>query len=306
MIRTNKKKTKGPQVSVPAAAKPDAPLPGRSSFAARVKKTRRRAAQSQPTTTTHRAATSSKTASADALVRKQPKVMSRDERLAAAKGIDAAKTFGPPGPPDTAAQPHAKSQAPTPVPAAKHKSTTKRAPKHPPPKPQPTGQRDPDPGFVAVGRIQTPHGLRGEVKVTSLTENPDRFAPKARLWAGQQQITVTGVREASGFVYLALKGFNDRTSVEKFRNTLLQVPESELPELEEGEYYRFQLIGLQVFDREGAALGEVAEIIETGATDVYRITLADKPDLLLAATPDVILEIDLKAKRMTVDPPEWR
>ena len=121
-----------------------------------------------------------------------------------------------------------------------------------------------------------------------------------------QQITVTGVREASGFVYLAIKGFNDRTSVEKFRNTLLQVPESELPELEEGEYYRFQLIGLQVFDREGAALGEVAEIIETGATDVYRITSPEKTDLLLAAMPDVILEIDVAAKRMTVDPPDWR
>lgn len=300
MIRTNKRKSRGPQVSVPTAAKPDAPLPGRSSFAARVKKTRRRAAQSQATANTQRPPTSRpKAATADGLERKQPKVMTREERLAAAKGVAPSTPPGPPAstvPPPAALKPTREAK-----PAA-----AKRAPKQPPAKPQAKPQREPDAGFVAVGRIQTPHGLRGEVKVTSLTENPDRFAPKARLWAGQQQVTVTGVREASGFVYLTLKGFNDRTSVEKFRNTLLQVPESELPELEEGEYYRFQLIGLQVFDRDGAALGEVAEIIETGATDVYRVTSPGKADLLLAATPDVVLEINIAAKRMTADPPDWR
>ncbi len=307
MIRTNKKKTKGPQVSVPAAAKPEAPLPGRSSFAARVKKTRRRSSQSQSTTNTHRSPTSRPTAAATDPARNQPKVMSRQERLAAAKGIDATAQQGPPpGPLDAQVTPPAKTTAPTSAPSSKTTSTTMRGPKRPPAKPQPTDQTEPEAGYVAVGRVHAPHGLHGEVKVTSLTENPDRFAPKAKLWAGQQQITVTGVREASGFVYLTIKGFNDRTSVEKFRNTLLQVPESELPKLEEGEYYRFQLIGLKVFDREGGALGEVAEIIETGATDVYRVAAPDKPDLLLAAMPDVVLEIDIAAKRMTVDPPDWR
>ena len=143
------------------------------------------------------------------------------------------------------------------------------------------------------------------MKVLSLTDNPDRFAPKSRLYAGQQLVTVAAAREAGQQTFVTLKGFADRTSVEKFRGTLLQVPESDLPELEEGEYYRFQLVGLNVFDRTDAKLGTVAEVIETGATDVYRITAPDTPDLLLAATPDVIIEIDLKKKRMTVDPPAW-
>jgi 16S rRNA processing protein RimM len=166
-------------------------------------------------------------------------------------------------------------------------------------------QHDPDEGFVAVGRVQGPFGLKGELKVLSLTDNPDRFRPKARLWAGKQPVTVAAVREAQGYVYLTLKGFHDRTSVEKFRHALLQVPESELPELEEGHYYRFQLLGLTVLDRAGAELGVVAEVIETGATDVYRVRTPEGTDLLLPATDDVVLSVDLAAKRMVVDPPPW-
>ena len=175
-----------------------------------------------------------------------------------------------------------------------------------PPKPNaPAPQREPDEGFVAVGRVQAPFGLKGELKVTSLTENPDRFRAKAKVWAGQQPVTLATVREAGGFVYVTLKGFPDRASVERFRHALLQVPESELPELEEGEYYRFQLIGLNVVARDGTPLGVLDEVIETGATDVYRVRTPDGPDLLLAATDDVVLSIDLAAKRMVVDPPAW-
>ncbi len=151
-----------------------------------------------------------------------------------------------------------------------------------------------------------PFGLKGELKVQILTDNPARFNAKAKLWAGQQPVSVASSREAQGYVYLMLKGFSDRTSVDKFRHALLQVPESDLPPLPEGEYYRFQLIGLTVADRDGNVLGTLDEIIETGANDVYRIHPEDGPDLLLPALADVILSTDLAARRMVVDPPEWR
>ena len=166
--------------------------------------------------------------------------------------------------------------------------------------------RDPRPGFVAVGRVLAPHGLKGELKVQPLTDNPERFAPKSRVWADEQLVTIVASREAGGHLYVRLKGFPDRTSAERFRHALLQVPEESLPVLPEGEYYRFQLIGLQVFDREGAPLGTLEEVIETGANDVYRVRRPDGTDLLLPALDDVIVSVDLAAKRMVVDPPEWR
>lgn len=151
-----------------------------------------------------------------------------------------------------------------------------------------------------------PFGLLGELKVQSLTDNEARFAVKAKLWAGQQPVTVASSREAQGFVYLKFKGFPDRSSVDKFRHAMLQVPEEALAPLPEGEYYRFQLLGLDVIAADGTPLGTLAEIIETGANDVYRVHPSEGPDLLLPAIDEVILGIDLAARRMTVDPPPWR
>jgi 16S rRNA processing protein RimM len=107
-------------------------------------------------------------------------------------------------------------------------------------------------------------------------------------------------------VYVTLRGHPDRTSVERFRHAILQVRESDLPPLPEGEYYRFQLVGLRVVDTEGRDLGVLEEVLETGANDVYRVRAPDGSDVLLPATADVVIRVDLEAGVMTVDPPEWR
>jgi len=159
---------------------------------------------------------------------------------------------------------------------------------------------------VAVGRVLGPFGLKGELKVQSLTDNPKRFAPRSKLWLGQQPVTVATARQAQGYVYLTLKGFPDRSAVESFRHALIQVPESDLPPLPAGEFYRFQLVGLSVFDREGASLGTIEEVLETGANLVYRVRSADGKETLIPALEDVVVSIDLESKRMVVDPPGWR
>lgn len=159
---------------------------------------------------------------------------------------------------------------------------------------------------MAVGRVLAPFGLEGELKVQSLTDNPKRFALKSKLWAGQQPVSVASSREAGGHLYLKFKGFPDRDSVDKFRHAMLQVPEEALEPLPEGEYYRFQLLGLEVVTADGTPLGTLIEIIETGANDVYRVHPGEGPDILLPALDDVIIAVDLAARRMTVDPPPWR
>lgn len=159
---------------------------------------------------------------------------------------------------------------------------------------------------MAVGRVLGPFGLKGELKVQALTDNPRRFAARSKLFAGDQTVTVLKSREAQGLFFVTLKGYADRSSVDRFRHALLQVPESALEPLPEGEYYRFQLVGLTVIGRDGAALGTLDEIIETGANDVYRVRRPDGKDILIPALDDVIVSVDLAAKRMVVDPPDWR
>lgn len=293
MIRKGNKPT-GPEVSVPGTARGDVPVKGGSSFAKRVR-TRRKKSQAGAAGSAPRATTAGRPFGPKP--DKRAPVLTKEQRLAVAGGRTVVR-----GEVATAVAP---IKAPVVV-AATSVPATKPAPAAKPESVAPKPQREPDPGYVAVGRVQGPFGLKGELKVLSLTDNPDRFAPKAKLFAGLQPVSVATEREAQGYVYLTLKGFSNRTSVEKFRHALLQVPESELPELEEGEYYRFQLIGLTVVDTAGAVLGTVSELIETGATDVYIVKPAEGPDILLAATDDVVKSVDLVAKRIVVDPPDWR
>ena len=294
MIRRGVSK-KGPELSVPGGNKGEAPPTGRSSFATRVK-TRRRKAQAAPAVRST-APGPSRPPQTPTKPKKEPRLLTREERLAAARGAETRRAAHAEAP----LRESGTKRPPPPPSSVKRRPPRSVSAQEPAPKPQ----REPDEGFVAVGRVQAPFGLKGELKVLSLTDNPDRFLAKAKLWAGTQPVTIAAVREAQGYVYLMLKGFHDRTSVEKFRHALLQVPETDLPELEEGEYYRFQLVGLTAVDRAGDELGVVAEVIETGATDVYRVRTADGKDTLLPATADVVVSIDLAAKRMVVDPPPW-
>jgi 16S rRNA processing protein RimM len=154
--------------------------------------------------------------------------------------------------------------------------------------------------------VLAPFGLKGELKVQSLTDNASRFARGSKLLAGPQPVTVASSREAAGHMYVTFKGFTTRTAAERFRHAILQIPEDALPSLPEGEYYRFQLLGLRVSDAAGRDIGVLAEIIETGGNDVYRVRTPDGADVLLPALDDVVVSIDLEAKRMVVDPPDWR
>lgn len=207
----------------------------------------------------------------------------------------------PPRPRKTAA-----ARPPAPATSAQDPTTASDEPSAPAKGVRRKPQRDPDDGFVAVGRVLGAFGLNGELRVQSLTDNPKRFAPRSKLWLGDQPVTVSASREAQGYVYIRLKGFPDRTAVEPFAQRIVQVPEADLPPLPEGEFYRFQLIGLEAFDTAGTMLGVVEEVLETGANDVYRLRTSEAKEVLVPALANVIVSVDLEAKRIVLDPPDWR
>ena len=159
------------------------------------------------------------------------------------------------------------------------------------------------PGFVAVGRIVAPWGVKGDVKVDPLTDFPERFGPGSRLWVAGQTLRVARSRWQTGHVYLGLEGVTSREHAEALRGRLLEVPEEELKPLAQGQYYRFQIVGLEVFASDGRALGRVVEILPTGADDVF-VVQGPAGETLLPAIDDVILEVDLTTGRMVVEPLE--
>jgi 16S rRNA processing protein RimM len=164
---------------------------------------------------------------------------------------------------------------------------------------------------LAVGQVAGAHGICGEIKVTILTEDPQRFDRLSRVWLGRDEQeptpwTLEGFRLHKGRALLKLKGCDDRDMAESLRPNLVLIPLEEALPLEEDEYYEHQIVGLEVWTTSGERLGEIEDILYTGANEVY-IVRGDTPgrqEILIPAIEEVILEIDVEAGRLTIEPLE--
>jgi 16S rRNA processing protein RimM len=156
-------------------------------------------------------------------------------------------------------------------------------------------------GYVAVGYIRGPHGLDGEVKVDSLSDVPDRFVIGAQFQGGDRSLTIGSLRTHKGALLIGFKRYTRREQAEKLRGLLLEIPESDVPPLAADQYYRHQLVGLNVQDAEGAPLGMLTEVLDTGANDVYVVSDGES-ELLVPAIESVVRSVDVARGVMTIDP----
>ena len=159
-----------------------------------------------------------------------------------------------------------------------------------------------EPAFLAVGKVRRPHGVSGDVLVEVFTDFPERLQTKATVYAGENHIplVISRQRYHNDGTLLAFDGFYTPEQVGRFRNQILYIKSGEAIELPEGEFYFHELLGLSVTDETGEHLGEVTEIVETGANDVYVVTNAAGRELLLPAIAEVILDVNLVLKSMKV------
>ena len=153
---------------------------------------------------------------------------------------------------------------------------------------------------MAVGWVLGVHGSRGQVPVRVHSDAPHRFDPGQTLYCEDTPLRII---EASGRlanrVVLRFDGINSPASARLLAGKWLTVPQEQVDELPEGEYFHFQLIGLRVFTSSGEDLGSLTEIIETGSNDVYVIE-GPGGQLLLPAIASVVLDVDLERGAMTV------
>jgi 16S rRNA processing protein RimM len=156
-------------------------------------------------------------------------------------------------------------------------------------------------GFRAVGRVERPWGLRGEIKVLPLTDYPERFEAGARVFVGGEGRRVRHSRWHKGRVFVALAGVDRVEAAEALRGALLEIPDDDTPDFAEGEYYIDQIEGCEVVSRDGEALGRVTEVLRPGANDVYVVRGASPRELLIPALRQVVVAVDVEARRITVD-----
>ena len=155
---------------------------------------------------------------------------------------------------------------------------------------------------VTVGRITAAHGIRGEIKVESLTDFPSRFEPGSRLWLEGASYEVERGRWQGRSVLLKLSGIETRSQAEMLAGKELLASEA-MPIEDEDVYYLHDVIGLQVEDASGELLGKLADVLSTGSNDVY-VVRGERGELLLPALDDVVRKVDLAGGRIVVEIPD--
>jgi 16S rRNA processing protein RimM len=159
---------------------------------------------------------------------------------------------------------------------------------------------------ICVAQIGAAHGLRGEVRLRSFTEDPMAITAYGPLESedGTRRFEIEAMRPAKDHFVARLKGVPDRDAAEKLTNLRLFVPRDRLPPIEDDEtFYHADLVGLAAVTPEGAPLGKVTAILNFGAGDLVEI----KPEgggepLMVPFTDAAVPEIDISAGRIVVVP----
>jgi 16S rRNA processing protein RimM len=155
---------------------------------------------------------------------------------------------------------------------------------------------------VVLGQFGAPFGVVGWVKLQSYTEPPERILgyPSLRAGAGGGEVAVREwKRVGKGQLAVRIEGVESREAAAGLRGTEIWVPRADLPPTAPGEHYFADLIGLAAVNREGDALGEVADILELPAHPV--LVLRGERERLVPLVPERLIKVDLDAGRMTLD-----
>ncbi|OPH81693.1 ribosome maturation factor RimM [Nitrobacter vulgaris] len=158
---------------------------------------------------------------------------------------------------------------------------------------------------VCVARIGAAHGLRGEVRLWTFTEDPMSVTQYGPLSTkdGARQLEVTHARAAKDHLVATLTDVTTREEAERLNGVELYVARDKLPDTDEGEFYHADLIGLAAFDAAGAMIGTVAAVHNFGAGDIIEIARAHGPTLMLPFTDAVVPTVDIAGGRVVIEMP---
>ncbi len=158
--------------------------------------------------------------------------------------------------------------------------------------------------YLQVGVIASTHGIHGEVKVFPTTDDVKRFKKLKEVILegkrGNQNLEVEQVKFFKNMAILKFRGIDCINDVEKYKGCPLLVTRENAVKLKPGEYFICDLIGLEVLEDNGNLLGTLTEVIQTGANDVYVITMKNKKEVLIPNVKDCIIEVSLEKNTMIV------
>jgi 16S rRNA processing protein RimM len=164
--------------------------------------------------------------------------------------------------------------------------------------------------YLIIGKIGGAHGVRGEMRVSPITDDVRRFralsdcvilTPAEKLL---RTARISEKRVTGDTVLVTFEGVSDRDEAQKLTGFYLAVKRGDAPPLEKGRYYIADMIGCTVADQTIGVIGRISEILQTGSNDVIVVKRPEKQDLLIPFLKDVVTDVDVFAQKVTVKLPD--
>ena len=163
---------------------------------------------------------------------------------------------------------------------------------------------------LKIGLITSPHGVRGEINILPLTDDPSRFRKAKNIIildnAGnvESSAKMISANVSGRKVFAKIEGIDTPESAQKFRSKYIAVKRTDAVRLPDNTFFICDIIGCKVFLEDGAMIGIIKDVIETGASDVYSVERTGMKDLLIPAVKEFIRNVDIAEGRIVVRLPE--
>jgi len=162
---------------------------------------------------------------------------------------------------------------------------------------------------IVIARIVKPRGIRGEVNCVVQTDFPERFSSleSVTVWLPNESRLKLEVEDAwfhNDRVILKFAGYDTMTAAQELTGGRLVIGDSDLELLEDGQFFEHQVIGSEVVRLNGQSIGRVKSLLRTGGTDVLLVETEEGLELMIPFADEICTEVDVNAKRITIDPPE--
>ncbi|QLY82003.1 ribosome maturation factor RimM [Clostridium intestinale] len=159
--------------------------------------------------------------------------------------------------------------------------------------------------FLNVGQIVNTHGVKGEVKVFPLTDDPMRFKKLKKVIIDNKEVQILSYKFQKDRVILQLEGVDTMDDAIRLKGKYLKVSREDAVKLPKDTYFIADLIGCSVFDTDETPLGEVYDVIKTGSNDVYWVK--GIKELLIPVLKEIVLDINVDDKKIVIKPvKEWQ
>ena len=162
--------------------------------------------------------------------------------------------------------------------------------------------------YIDVGKIINTHGIKGEVKVMPLTDDPQRYGKLKKVYiegsSGVELLNIEGRKYFKELVIIKFKEINDMNSAEALKGKVLKINKADAVKLPKDSYFIFDILDCEVFEENGNRLGILKDIIQTGSNDVYVVRDENNREILIPALKSVVNKVSIEDKKITVTLPK--